>query len=98
MNERLITKEIALSEGLEPDLVGSTEETRENNNQVSYLKYHNQWGRTPAANGKSHFFIDCPFCGSTVKAYVFSISGGGKKGCCGAMHSSRGDSRIWRDK
>lgn len=40
--------------------------------------------------GKSNYKIDCPFCGETVKVYTWSISGGGKKCKCGAMHSRRG--------
>jgi hypothetical protein len=38
--------------------------------------------------------IECPFCGTESRAYVWSLSGGGKK-CvnrkCGAMHTSYGD-------
>lgn len=36
--------------------------------------------------GRTHYQIDCPFCGATVKAFTWSIAGGGKKCSCGAMH------------
>ena len=43
--------------------------------------------------GKTKVEIECPFCGTHFWAYVWSISGGGKK-CenkrCGAMHTSSG--------
>lgn len=39
--------------------------------------------------------IECPFCGTESRAYVWSLSGGGKK-CtnrkCGAKHTSWGQS------
>lgn len=34
--------------------------------------------------------IKCPWCGQTVRAYWWSIAGGGKKCPCGAKHSSLG--------
>jgi len=34
--------------------------------------------------------FDCPWCGDTVKAYLWSLSGGGKRCLCGAVFSSRG--------
>jgi len=39
------------------------------------------------ANGRSSVLIDCPFCGTTVEAAVWSLAGGGKR-CsdCGAIH------------
>lgn len=33
----------------------------------------------------------CPWCGDSVKAYLWSMSGGGKRCLCGAIFSSRGD-------
>lgn len=43
--------------------------------------------------GKSRVEIECPFCLTRFWAYIWSISGGGKK-CenknCGAMHTSFG--------
>ena len=43
--------------------------------------------------GRSRVLIRCPFCRSEFWAFVWSISGGGKK-CenkdCGAMHTSYG--------
>lgn len=34
--------------------------------------------------------IKCPFCEREVRAYWWSIAGGGKKCICGAKHDSRG--------
>lgn len=41
--------------------------------------------------GRSSVQIECPFCATRFIAYVWSISGSGKK-CpgCGAMHGSTG--------
>lgn len=43
--------------------------------------------------GRTRIQIECPFCKTRFWAYVWSISGGGKK-CenksCGAMHTSFG--------
>lgn len=47
--------------------------------------------RSAGARGRTTVRIRCPFCSTTFQAYVWSISGGGKK-CpgCGAMHASFG--------
>lgn len=47
-------------------------------------------GRT-SEPGRSSIRIECPFCQETFTAYIWSITGGGKK-CpdCGAMHTSHG--------
>lgn len=46
--------------------------------------------------GKSRVYIECPFCLTRFWAYIWSISGGGKK-CenkqCGAIHTSFGIAR-----
>lgn len=42
-------------------------------------------------------FVDCPFCGDEVKAYLWSLSGGGKRCLCGAMLSSRGQAFHFSD-
>ncbi len=41
--------------------------------------------------GKARFTLECPFCKTNVTAYVWSLSGGGKK-CpkCGAIHTPYG--------
>lgn len=41
--------------------------------------------------GRAHFTLICPFCNISVKAYVWSLCGGGKI-CpgCGAMHTNFG--------
>ena len=43
------------------------------------------------AKGRTSVSIECPFCLTRFQAYVWSLSGGGKK-CpgCGAMHASFG--------
>lgn len=43
--------------------------------------------------GKSRILIRCPFCQTSFWAFIWSISGGGKKcenKACGAMHVSHG--------
>lgn len=42
-------------------------------------------------HGRSSIDIECPFCQTTVRAYLWSLSGSGKK-CtgCGGLHSRRG--------
>lgn len=43
--------------------------------------------------GKTRVQIECPFCGHQFWAYVWSISGGGKRcenKACGAKHTSWG--------
>jgi hypothetical protein len=46
-------------------------------------------------HGTSYCYVDCPFCGTATKAFIWSMSGGGKK-CdnkeCRAMHVSYGNS------
>lgn len=40
--------------------------------------------------GRTIVYIKCPFCGVEVKAYMWSLSGGGKLCPCGAKHDSYG--------
>lgn len=40
--------------------------------------------------------FDCPFCHIAVKAYLWSLSGGGKRCKCGAFFSRHGVARHWR--
>ena len=46
------------------------------------------------AIGRSRILAECPFCFQTFWAYIWSLSGGGKK-CpnCGAIHGSLGLAR-----
>lgn len=50
---------------------------------------------TYSEHGKSYFYVRCPFCSEQTRAYIWSISGGGKR-CnnlnCGALFGSDGDS------
>lgn len=36
-------------------------------------------------------YFDCPWCGCEIKAYLWSLSGGGKRCDCGAIFGSRGN-------
>mgnify|MGYP003123720655 FL=1 len=42
-------------------------------------------------------YIDCPFCHQEVKAYLWSISGSGKRCQCGAMLSRLGNAYHWKE-
>ncbi len=48
-------------------------------------------GRVISEMGRRRIEIECPFCFATFWAFVWSLSGGGKK-CtnCGAIHASFG--------
>ena len=35
--------------------------------------------------GRQVGYVDCPFCNQSIKVYLWSISGGGKKCDCGAI-------------
>lgn len=50
---------------------------------------HERSGVNSAA-GRSYYYITCPFCNASVKTYVWSIAGGGKRCPCGALHTSLG--------
>lgn len=45
---------------------------------------------TIAQFGKSYCHIICPFCFARVRAYIWSLSGGGKRCPCGALHDNNG--------
>ena len=47
-------------------------------------------GYTSKENGKSYFTIECPFCRFNVRAYLWSLAGGGKRCDCGAMLTNYG--------
>lgn len=42
--------------------------------------------------------IKCPFCGSVVRAYHWSLAGGGKKCTCGAKHDYYGNTKPKEQK
>ena len=44
------------------------------------------------------WMIVCPFCSETVKAYLWSLSGGGKRCTCGAMLDAFGNAHHWEDR
>lgn len=46
--------------------------------------------RTVSRFGRSWCDITCPFCGRVVRAYIWSLAGGGKRCGCGAKHLSDG--------
>ena len=41
-------------------------------------------------HGKSTVDIDCPFCGDTVQAFIWSLRGCGKRCGCGALFGAFG--------
>jgi hypothetical protein len=47
-----------------------------------------------AAMGRSSLYIYCPFCARRVIAFVWSLSGCGKRCDCGALFGSGGD--AWK--
>ena len=51
--------------------------------------------RTAAVSvfGRSYCYITCPYCNAEVKAYIWSLCGGGKRCPCGAVHGGYGMSR-----
>ncbi len=56
---------------------------------VNFVEYKRT--STFSAVGRSYCYITCPFCNTEVKAYIWSLSGCGKR-CpgCGALHGSLG--------
>lgn len=42
-------------------------------------------------------WIECPFCRADVKAYKWSISGGGKRCQCGALLTRLGNAYHWKE-
>lgn len=62
-------------------------------NRSDNAKREFKTGRRDSAMGRSRIEIECPFCLTRFWAYIWSISGGGKKcenKACGAMHTSFG--------
>lgn len=59
---------------------GNTRETRE----------HSRTARVSVQNGRSYCYVTCPFCDQVTRAYIWSLSGGGKKCQCGALHCGWG--------
>lgn len=41
-------------------------------------------------SGRSSVSIKCPFCGMSIRAFVWSLAGHGKKCYCGVLHNSWG--------
>lgn len=41
-------------------------------------------------SGRTYCYITCPFCQAQVKAFIWSLCGGGKKCDCGAKHGGFG--------
>lgn len=69
-------------------IIGEVAEIREHSRSGSYSQF-----------ATSYCYIWCPWCGAKSKAYIWSLSGGGKR-CdgCGVMHCSGGRSykKYWR--
>lgn len=49
-----------------------------------------QRGPTISEFGRSYCYIQCPYCENRIKAYIWSLSGGGKACPCGAKHTAHG--------
>lgn len=49
--------------------------------------------------GRTHVFFNCPFCNHTVRGYIWSMRGCGKR-CesCGALNDAQGNSYQWTTK
>lgn len=47
--------------------------------------------------GTTYVILECPFCLTNVKVYVWSIRGGGKRCQCGAMHSGLGNTYQFKE-
>lgn len=41
-------------------------------------------------------YFNCPFCNTEVKAYVWSICGGGKRCDCGALFGRSANAYQWK--
>lgn len=50
---------------------------------------HTKYGYT-SVFGRSYCYIKCPYCAQETKAFIWSLSGGGKKCECGALHTRGG--------
>lgn len=40
------------------------------------------------------WYFDCPWCGHEIKAYLWSLSGGGKRCACGAIFGTGGGYKL----
>lgn len=69
-----------------PKLITRWADCVEGSNRVEVRDYAASRGHA-RASGRSFMIISCPFCGANVKAFIWSIRGGGKRCDCGAMHS-----------
>lgn len=69
-------------------IIGLVREVREHSRTGTYSQF-----------ATSYCYITCPWCDCRVKAFIWSLSGGGKR-CdnCGVMHGSGGRSyrKYWR--
>ena len=54
-------------------------------------EYEARGGRSEV--GRSTAYLTCPFCGTEVKAYIWSLAGSGKRCTCGAKFNSYGTAR-----
>lgn len=54
--------------------------------------------RRHSASGRSTVTLCCPFCNSHITAYVWSLSGGGKRCYCGALAGRSGTFYHYADR
>jgi hypothetical protein len=47
----------------------------------------------PSTMGRTVVYITCPFCGTEVRAYLWSLAGSGKRCTCGAKFDAYGSAR-----
>jgi len=59
-----------------------------------YPGYTRKWSE----HGKARVQVNCPFCKQPVIAYLWSLSGGGKRCYCGAMFGSSGVFHHFADR
>lgn len=75
-------------------LKGPTFETPESEKERRPLEVYDEDVEPPSSRV---VFFACPFCDTSVKAYVWSLAGGGKRCGCGAMFSYYGGAMHWAD-
>lgn len=75
-------------------MTGDSRETRRVRDEVEEKPYKviDRWSR----HGRTTIGIECPFCLSYIRAYVWSLCGGGKRCGCGALFGSFGNAYRWK--
>lgn len=58
----------------------------------------NSYTRKIVEHGRTRIRYVCPFCKATVEAYLWSLSGAGKRCLCGALTGSGGATYHFADR